>query len=41
MYTVFMRNNSTKYKSGFPTWANANAWGRANFGPNNFDIEQE
>lgn len=41
MYTVYMKGNSTIYCPGFKSWNAANKWGRAMFGPGNFDIEME
>ena len=41
MYTVYMRDNSSVYKSGFTSWAEANSYGRAIFGPKNYEIERE
>lgn len=41
MYTVYMRNDSTIYKSGFTSWAEANSYGRLMFGPKNYEIEPE
>ena len=41
MYTVYMKGNSEIYKSGFKSWTAANKWGRAMFGPKNYEIEME
>ena len=41
MYTVYMKGNSDIYKSGFKSWQSANKWGRAMFGPKNFEIVME
>lgn len=41
MYIVYMKGNSEIYKTGFKSWESARAWGRAMFGPGNFDIEME
>lgn len=41
MYTVYLKNNSDIYKTGFESWTAANKWGRAMFGPNNYEIEME
>ena len=41
MYTVYMKGNSAIYQSGFDSWQAANKWGRAMFGPGNFEIEME
>lgn len=41
MYTVYMKGNSDIYKTGFESWQAANKWGRAMFGPGNFEIEIE
>ena len=41
MYTVFLLNHSTIFKSGFLTWNEAYWWGSVNFGPGNFEIEME
>ena len=41
MYTVYMKGNSEIYKAGFESWTAANKWGKAMFGPGNFEIERE
>ena len=41
MFTVYMKDNSTIYYSGFKTWQEANKWGKAMFGPGGYEIEQE
>lgn len=41
MYTVYMKGNGEIYKTGFESWKAANKWGRAMFGPGNFEIEME
>lgn len=41
MYTVYMKDNSTIYKSGFTSWTEANNYGRSMFGPKNYEIEPE
>ena len=41
MFTVYMRGNSTIYKTGFKTWQEANRWGRSIFGPGGYEVEQE
>ena len=41
MYTVYLKGDSTIYCSGFDSWQQANKWGKINFGPGNFEIEQE
>lgn len=41
MYTVYMKDNSEIYQSGFNSWQAANKWGKAMFGPGNFEIEME
>lgn len=41
MYTVFMKDNSSIYKSGFASWQEANNYGRLMFGPKNYEIEWE
>ena len=41
MYIVYMKGNSEIYKAGFESWKAANKWGRAMFGPGNFEIEME
>lgn len=41
MYTVYIKGNSDIYKAGFDSWQAANKWGRAMFGPGNFEIEME
>ena len=41
MYTVYMKGNSTIYQSGFSSWEIANAYGRAMFGPEGYEIVKE
>ena len=41
MFTVYMKDNSTIYKSGFTSWKEANCWGRSMFGPGGYEIERE
>ena len=41
MYIVYMRDNSSIYKSGFSTWTEANDYGRLMFGPKNYEVEWE
>lgn len=41
MYTVYMKNNSTIYKSGFASYSAAKKYGQQYFGPGNFEIEKE
>ena len=41
MFTVYMKDNSNVFYSGFSTWEEARAYGRAMFGPGNFEIEME
>ena len=41
MFTVYMKDNSAIYYSGFKTWQDANKWSRAMFGPKNYEIEME
>lgn len=41
MFTVYMKENAEIYHPGFNTWQEANKWGRAMFGPGNFEIEME
>ena len=41
MFIVYMKDNSTIYKSGFETWQEANRWGKSMFGPGGYEIERE
>ena len=41
MYTVYMKGNSEICYPGFESWTSANKWGKAIFGPGNFEIEME
>ena len=41
MFTVYMKDNSTIYKTGFISWQEANYWGKAMFGPGGYEIERE
>ena len=41
MFTVFMKDNSSTFYSGFPTWEEARAYGRLMFGPGGYEIERE
>ena len=41
MFVVYMKDNSTIYKSGFASWQEANRWGRYMFGLGGFEIERE
>ena len=41
MYTVYMKDNSTIYKTGFTSWQEANRWGKSMFGPGGYEIERE
>ena len=41
MFTVFMKDNSNIFYSGFPTWEEARAYGRLMFGPGGYTIERE
>lgn len=41
MFTVYMKDNGTIYKSGFETWQEANRWGKSMFGPGGYEIERE
>ena len=41
MYSVYLKGDSEIYKTGFTSWTSANKWGRAMFGPGNFEIEME
>lgn len=41
MFTVFMKDNSSIFYSGFPTWEEARAYGRLMFGPGGYKIERE
>lgn len=41
MFTVFMKDNSMRYATGFSTYEEAKYYGVMVFGPNNFEIERE
>lgn len=41
MYTVYMKDNSSVFYSGFATWEEANNYGQLMFGPKNYEIEPE
>ena len=41
MFTVYLKNNSTIFRSGFITWQDALHYGKVMFGPWNFEIERE
>lgn len=41
MFTVFMKDNSSVFRSGFFTWEEARAYGRLMFGPGGYEIERE
>lgn len=41
MFTVYMKDNSSIFYSGFSTWEEARAYGRLMFGPKNFEIVAE
>lgn len=41
MFTVYMKDNSSIFYSGFSTWEEARAYGRLMFGPCGFTIERE
>ena len=41
MFTVYLKDNSTIYKSNFCPWKEAEEWGNLNFGPENYEIIQE
>ena len=41
MFTVYMKNNSSIYKSGFISYNAAKKYGQQYFGPGNFEIEEE
>ena len=41
MFIVYMKDNSTIYKSGFETWQEANRYGKSMFGPGGYEIERE
>ena len=41
MFTIFMKDNSLIFQSGFETWGQAELYGWDMFGPGNFEIVQE
>ena len=41
MFTVFMKDNSSIFYSGFPTWEEAKAYGQQMFGPGGYVIDRE
>lgn len=41
MFTVYMKDNSSIFYSGFATWEGAKACGQQMFGPGEYEIEQE
>lgn len=41
MFTVFMKDNSNVFYSGFPAWEEARNYGWLMFGPGGFTIERE
>lgn len=41
MFTVFMKDNSLIFQSGFESYREAEAYGWNVFGPGNFEIERE
>ena len=41
MYTVYLKDNSSIFYSGFSTWEEAKVYGQIMFGPKNFEIERE
>lgn len=41
MFTVFMKDNSSIFCTGFPTWEEARAYGRLMFGPGGYEIERD
>ena len=41
MFTVYMKDNSAIYKTGFTSWQEANYWGKSMFGPGGYEIERE
>lgn len=41
MFTVYMKDNSNIYQSGFKNWEEADCWGRTMFGPGGYEIERE
>ena len=41
MFTVYLKDNSTIYESGFLSWREANYWGEFMFGPGGYEIERE
>ena len=41
MYTVYMKDNSNIFLSGFSTWEEAQNYGMLVLGPKNFKIERE
>lgn len=41
MFTVYMKDNSTIFKTGFNSWQEANRWGKMVFGPGGYDVERD
>ena len=41
MYTVYMKDNSSVFCSGFSTWKEAQNYGQLILGSGNFEIERE
>lgn len=41
MFTVYMKENSLIFQSGFETWGQAELYAWNMFGPGNFEIEME
>ena len=41
MFTVYMKDNSNIFYSGFSTWEDARVYGRLMFGPNNYVIDRD
>ena len=41
MYIVFMKDDANIFKSSFPTWEDARAYGRQMFGPGGYVIDRE
>lgn len=41
MFTVYMKDNSDIFYSGFHTWEEAKVYGLQMFGPGGYEIERE